>query len=92
MFFDKIRLLRSLRPLRLLKLLRFLRPLREITQYVKRKVLFSAKMHKKAKNIENKLKIAIHLVHSNCFYGKMIFHFHVSSYRGRGTQHENKNS
>ena len=43
---------------------------REITQYVKHKVLFSAKMHKKAKNV---------------FFLNLIFYFHVSSYRGLAT-------
>ena len=41
---------------------------KEITQFVKYKVSFSPKRHKKAKNIEKeKLKIALHLEHSNCF-------------------------
>ena len=49
---------------------------REITQHVICKMSISTKMHKKAKNVGKKMKIALHLIHSNCFYRKMIFHFH----------------
>ena len=41
---------------------------REITQYVKCKLTFSAKMHKKTTKVEKKMKIDLHLVLSNCFY------------------------
>ena len=41
---------------------------RIITQYVKFKVSFSPKRHKKAINVEKeKLKVALHLLHSNSF-------------------------
>ena len=37
---------------------------REITKYLKCKLSFSPKRHKKAKNVEKKyLKVALHLVH-----------------------------
>ena len=48
---------------------------REITQYVKCKVSYSAKVLKKLKTLGKKLKITLHLVHSNFFYQNMILHF-----------------
>ena len=44
------------------------------------------KRHNKAKKVEIFfLKIALHLIHSNCFYQKMILHFYISSCKGRAT-------
>jgi hypothetical protein len=36
----------------------------EVTKYVNCKLSFSPKKHKKGKNVEKKLKIALHLIHS----------------------------
>jgi hypothetical protein len=37
------------------------------------------------KLITGYLKIALHLIHSNCFYQEMILHFYILSCRGRAT-------
>ena len=59
---------------------------RKITQYVKCKVSFSPKRHKKAKNVEKeKLKITLHLLHSNSFLQIFFLNFYISPCRGLTT-------
>jgi hypothetical protein len=48
---------------------------REITQYVKCKVSFSAKMHKKAKNVKNKIKNSFTFGTFKLFLLKSYFEF-----------------
>ena len=59
---------------------------RKITQYVKCKVSFSPKKHRKAKNVEKeKLKTALHLLHSISFLQILFLNFYISPCRGLTT-------